>query len=108
MRGNAGRRRPSTPTRRKTANRTAKETPTVSSDRFCLHCILPPYVIDELAKSSDPKLRKTALDAVAASAEARAVRSVLASLPAMAAIPSPGARKHRLIYDLQGQGFPSL
>jgi len=30
-----------------------------------IHCILPPYVLDHLAESSDPKIRKLAVEAMA-------------------------------------------
>ena len=66
-----------------------------------IHCFLPPYVLDHLVESDDPEVRRLAVDAIAAAAEARAVRSTLATMPIMAAIPSPTATKHRLVYDMQ-------
>ncbi len=40
-----------------------------------IHCILPPYILDHLAESSDPKVRKLAVDAIARSATLRATRT---------------------------------
>ena len=78
---------------------------------FCpnpIHCILPPYVLDKLAESSDPKVRRMAVESIARSAHLRAQRTTLAQLPAMAAIPSPAATKHRLIYDAGQKGASFL
>lgn len=66
-----------------------------------IHCFLPPYVLEHLAESDDSEIRRLAVEAIAASAEARAVRNTLASMPTMSAVPSPAATKHRLIYDMQ-------
>lgn len=76
--------------------------------RFSLHCLIPPYILDVLSKSADPAVRKQAVDAIEASATARAVRTTLSTMPQMAAIPSPAREKHRLIYDLQGRNFSAL
>jgi Zn-dependent metalloprotease len=76
--------------------------------RHSLHCILPPYILDQLARSSDARARERAIEAIAASSAARATRAVLATLPAMSAIPSPAARKERLVYDAQSGSFSSL
>lgn len=66
-----------------------------------IHCILPPHILDRMSQSDDPKIRKLAIDAMAAAAAMRTQRMVLATLPAMSAIPSPAARKHRLVYDAE-------
>ena len=76
--------------------------------RSSLHCLIPPYILDALSKAADPVVRQLAIDAIEASATARAVRATLSTMPQMAAIPSPAASKHRLIYDLQGKDFISL
>ena len=73
-----------------------------------LYCILPPYVIDHMAKSDDPDVRRLAQEAMQTGAEARAVRSLYATMPIMAAIPSPAQKKHRLVYDLKGKGMWAL
>lgn len=78
------------------------------AQRFSLHCLIPPYILDVLSKSEDPAVRKQAVDAIEASATARAVRETLSTMPQMAAIPSPAAAKHRLVYDLKGRNFNAL
>ena len=80
----------------------------MSTQRFSLHCLIPPYILDALSKSKDPAVRKAAVDAIEASATARAVRTTLSTMPQMAAIPSPAREKHRLIYDLQARNFSAL
>ncbi len=66
-----------------------------------VHCILPPYILDRLSRSADEKIRRLAIDAVAAAAAMRAQRSILATLPAMSAIPSPAGSENRLVYDMK-------
>lgn len=78
------------------------------AQRLSLHCLIPPYILDVLSKSEDPAVRKQAVDAIEASATARAVRTTLSSMPQMAAIPSPAREKHRLVYDLKGRNFNAL
>ena len=78
------------------------------AQRLSLHCLIPPYILDVLSKSEDPAVRKQAVDAIEASATARAVRTTLSTMPQMAAIPSPAATKHRLVYDLKGRNFNAL
>jgi Zn-dependent metalloprotease len=63
--------------------------------------ILPPYIVERLAESTDRDVRRAARRNLASSAAARAVRRVLATLPRMAAIPSPAGKKHRLVYDAE-------
>jgi Zn-dependent metalloprotease len=69
---------------------------------------LPPYVLEKLAESGNAKVRELAREAIAFSAETRGVRATLAELPAMSAIPSPGRKKHRLVYDAQNKPFAYL
>ena len=57
-----------------------------------IHCILPPYMLDKMAESNDPKVRKLAIEAIARSATLRAMRTTLAQMPMMAALPSPKRR----------------
>lgn len=73
-----------------------------------LHCVVPPYVVDQLAQSPNAEIRRRAMELSAEGAAARAVRLTLAGLPRMAAIPSPAAGKHRQVYDLQHQGMNAL
>ena len=69
------------------------------------HCFVPPHVLDRLAQSGDPQMRARVIDTIARSSAARSTREVLRTMPIMAAIPSPGRRKHRLIYDMQRREF---
>jgi Zn-dependent metalloprotease len=73
-----------------------------------LHCILPPHILDHMMKSADPKVRQRTVDAIARSAEMRAVRVTLAAMPVMSAIPSPAGKKYRLVYDIRGGSFVNL
>lgn len=73
-----------------------------------LHCILPPYIVDRMAASPSPEVRRLAIEAIANAAEVRATRNALATMPVMAAIPSPAGTKHRLVYDAKNRGFPFL
>jgi Zn-dependent metalloprotease len=82
--------------------------------RFCnnpschnpLHCFLPPHIIDRLAESADPEIRRLGMEAIANDAAARAMRSTLAMMPMMSAIPSPAGTKHRLVYDMKSRKSP--
>lgn len=73
-----------------------------------IHCILPPYLLDKLAESPDAKVRALAVEAIARSASLRAIRTTLARMPQMAAIPSAAGKKERLVYDMKGQGSSFL
>lgn len=66
-----------------------------------LHCYLPPQILERMAQSSDPAVRRAALDAISQSEAFRATRDLLATMSIMAAIPSPQGGRHRLIYDME-------
>lgn len=68
-----------------------------------IHCILPPHVLEHMAECKNPKLRKIARDNIAAGAEQRAMRTMMARMPMMAAMASPAGKKHRLIYDMRNR-----
>jgi Zn-dependent metalloprotease len=80
----------------------------MSEQRHSLHCILPPYILERLAESDSKRTRRRAIDAITQSAALRATRSTLAAMGAMAAIPSPRGRKHRLVYDTRHGSFLDL
>ncbi len=70
--------------------------------RSCRHpiqCIIPPYMVEHMARSEDPRVRERAMVAIANAAAVRAVRAFAQQMPAMMAAPSPSGRKHRLVYD---------
>jgi Zn-dependent metalloprotease len=71
-------------------------------------CIIPPYVLDHLARSADAQIRQLAIDAIANSSSMRAVRATLAMMPMLAAVPSPAAKRHRLVYDLKNGEYNDL
>lgn len=73
-----------------------------------IHCILPPYMLDKMAESDVPAVRKLAIEAIARSATLRATRTAMAQMPMMAALPSPQRKKDRLIYDMKGKGSSFL
>jgi Zn-dependent metalloprotease len=73
-----------------------------------IHCILPPYVLDNLAQSDVAAVRRLAIEAIARSATLRATRTALAPFAAMAALPSPEGKKNRLVYDMDHQGSSFL
>jgi Zn-dependent metalloprotease len=61
-----------------------------------------------MAESDDPRARRLAVEAIARSATLRATRTALAQVSAMTAVPSPEARRNRLIYDMQNRGSSFL
>jgi Zn-dependent metalloprotease len=71
-----------------------------------LQCFLPPHVVDKLAEAPDAEIRRIAIATKEMAAAARAVRIMYQAMPGMAAIPSPAAGKHRLVYDLQHRTTP--
>jgi Zn-dependent metalloprotease len=79
---------------------------TNSHQTFC--SIIPPYILDHMSQSSDAKVRRIAIEAIEQSSAARAVRATMTMMAAFAAIPSPGTRRHRLVYDVKNGGFDQL
>jgi len=73
-----------------------------------LHCIVPPYIFDHMMNSKDAAVRKIAAELMSEASQARAVRKMMALMPAMAAIPSPAGKKHRLVYDLKNMPLWAL
>lgn len=70
------------------------------------HCFVPPYLVDQLAESEDPEIRRLALDAITLDTTARTLRTTLATMPMMTAIPSLAGTKERRIYDMNNRRFP--
>ena len=73
------------------------------SGRSPLQCIVPPYMVEALARCADPAIREGALVALAHCAAVRAVRAFAGQMPAMMVTPSPARKKHRLVYDARGR-----
>jgi len=84
------------------------ENQTLPDEGAGLCCIIPPYVMDHLSQSSDARVRQLAIDTIAKSSSLRAVRATLAMMPALAAVPSPAAKRHRLVYDVKNGEFNDL
>ncbi len=82
------------------------ETGSVVNNTFC--SFIPPYILDHMAESSDSRVRRLAIDAIANASALRAVRATLSLMPAWAATPSPTFRRHRLVYDVKHAGFEEL
>jgi Zn-dependent metalloprotease len=66
-----------------------------------LHCIIPPYMLENLAVSENPKIRALAISAIEASADARATRRFARELPALTSIIATTKTKQRFVYDAQ-------
>ncbi len=76
--------------------------PTVGC-RHPVQCIVPPYMVEALARCDDPAIREGAIVALAHCAAVRAVRAFAGQMPAMMVAPSPGGRRYRLVYDARGK-----
>ncbi|MFN8074497.1 MAG: M4 family metallopeptidase [Kineosporiaceae bacterium] len=63
-----------------------------------LHCFLPPYLLERLLDSDDPRLRRIGLRSLVSSAALRAHRSVLPGVVGRVTAPTEG---RRTIFDLQ-------
>ena len=81
---------------------------TLPDEEAGLCCIIPPYVLDHLSQSRDPRVRQLAIDAIKNASSVRAVRATLAMMPGFAAVPSPTAKRHRLVYDVKNGDFADL
>jgi Zn-dependent metalloprotease len=73
-----------------------------------LHCIIPPYMLENMAESSNAKTRALAVSAIEASADARATRRFAREMPSFAATIAPNLKKQRIIYDAQKNNISSL
>lgn len=81
--------------------------PTMSNHHtFC--SIIPLYILDHLAQSDEAAVRRIAIEAIAQSSAARAVRAAMTLMPGFAAVPSPGGKLHRLVYDVENGEFSRL
>jgi len=69
------------------------------ADRRSIQCIIPPYMLEHLARSANVVLRDHAIAGLSTAAAVRAVRAFAQNMPRMMAVPSPAATKNRLIYD---------
>jgi Zn-dependent metalloprotease len=64
-----------------------------------IQCIVPPYMVEHLARSENPRIRERAIVGLTHAAAVRAVRAFSQRMPTMMATASPSGRRHRLVYD---------
>jgi Zn-dependent metalloprotease len=69
--------------------------------RNTLQCIIPPYITEQLAKSSQPQIRDRAIAHLSTAATMRAFREAAQAVPTLMAAMSPNRQRHRLVYDAQ-------
>ncbi len=67
-----------------------------------IQCIIPPYMMEQLLRSTDPEIRKRAEANVLLASRMKAAREVARTAPSLMAIRAPGGGKHRLLYDAKG------
>ena len=67
--------------------------------RHPIQCIVPPYMVEHLARSADPRIRERALVDLVQGSAVRAVRAFVQQMPAMMVQASPTGKRHRFIYD---------
>jgi Zn-dependent metalloprotease len=67
--------------------------------RHALFCIIPPYIIERLAHSTNPRVRACAIANLQAGSYLRAQRSSAQATPGLMANRSPTGEKNRLVYD---------
>ena len=65
-----------------------------------IHCIIPPYITENLAQAEDPQIRAQANTDLVAAERIRESRFESRATPSlMAIIPTPHRRRHREVYD---------
>lgn len=64
-----------------------------------MQCIIPPYITERLAQSSDPAVRSRAIASLKTGAAMRAVRVMAQAMPSMMVTTSPAGGKNRLVYN---------
>src|SRR2546430_10714762 len=68
-----------------------------SYHRNPLHCLLPPHMLEEIAKNADEDLRRLALHNLSTSGRFRGTREVLGEM--LGLFQSAGDQKRRTIFD---------
>jgi Zn-dependent metalloprotease len=69
-----------------------------------LHCIIPPFVLERLAKSGDKRVRDRALENLQLAAQFRATRAIMSTLPTAAPRVGVAAGRPRLRREVYTQG----
>jgi Zn-dependent metalloprotease len=76
--------------------------------RHSIFCILPPYILQEIAQRGTPEQRVSALQTLNVSQQIRSNRQTLTEFAALRSV-SAAAGKHRTIYDANfGQTLPGV
>ena len=68
-------------------------------DRLSIQCIIPPYINDKLAQSTNPTVRARAIANIRAAATLRTQRVMSQAMPGLMASAAPTKKKQRLVYD---------
>ena len=58
-----------------------------------IHCIIPPYITNELLKSADPLVRSRAIAQLRSAAKMRAFRVAAQAMPRLMAVMAPNKKK---------------
>ena len=72
------------------------------SSRNALHCILPPYILDHMAKSDNPEVRDRALKNIRVASVARTMRMLTPPRVMMMAFSAATGTRNVMVYDLKG------
>ncbi len=68
-------------------------------DRLSIQCIIPPYINDKLAQSTNPTVRARAIANIRAAATLRTQRVMSQAMPGLMVSAAPAKKKHRLVYE---------
>ena len=68
-------------------------------DRLSIQCIIPPYINDKLAQSTNPTVRARAIANIRAAATLRTQRVMSQAMPGLMVSAAPAKKKQRLVYD---------
>jgi len=68
-------------------------------DRLPIQCIIPPYINDKLAQSTNPAVRARAIANIRAAATLRTQRVMSQAMPRLMVFAAPAKTKQRLVYD---------
>jgi Zn-dependent metalloprotease len=67
-----------------------------------LHCVIPPYMVQRLAESKNPKVRRAAMANLVESAQFRTQRTLSSMAPGLTALGASNHKKNRLVYSARG------
>jgi Zn-dependent metalloprotease len=67
--------------------------------RHPIHCVIPPYIVERLARSRDPELRRRARASLVSGEQFRAAREAAVTLPLPRILRASPGEKRRMVYD---------